>query len=96
MRTIKYLNELNSFSALREVAAHFPSHYVNKWRQSAKKVEKEKGRYIFEELVELAQEALTVSNHPVFSFDALSSMRKGLEKDMSPKQLVYRKDRSWV
>ena len=57
MRTVKYLNELDSFSAMREIAVRFPKHYVNKWRQSAKKVEQEKGRYIFEDLVEFAQEA---------------------------------------
>ena len=85
MRTVKYLNELDSFSAMREIAARFPARYVNKWRQSAKKVEKEKGRYTFEDLVEFAQEASADANHPVFSFDALSSIRKGLEKDTSHK-----------
>ena len=85
MRTFKYLNELDSFSAMREIAARFSMHYVNKWRQSAQKVEQEKGRYIFEDLVEFAQEASADANHPVFSFDALSSIRKGLEKDTSQK-----------
>ena len=85
MRTVKYLNELDSFSAMREIAARFPANYVNKWRQSAKKVEQEKGRYIFEDLVEFAQEASGDANHPVFSFDALSSITKGLEKDTSQK-----------
>ena len=85
MRTFKYLNELDSFLAMREIAARFPIHYVNKWRQSAKKVEQEKGRYIFEDLVEFAQEASADANHPVFSFDALSSIRKSLEKDTSQK-----------
>ena len=81
MRAVKYLNELESFSAMREIAARFLTNYVNKWRQSAKKVEQGKGKYIFEDLVEFAQEALVDANHPVFSFHALSSITKGLEKD---------------
>ena len=40
---------------------------------------------MFEDLVEFAQEASADANHPVFSFDALCSIRKGLERDTSQK-----------
>lgn len=81
MKSVKYLKELESYSTIRELAARLPTHYSNKWRENAKKVEARYGEYTFSNFVEFTQELSLDANHPVFSHDALTSTRKKLERE---------------
>ena len=81
MKSVKYLKELESYSTIRELAARLPTHYSNKWRENAKKVEARYGEYTFANFVEFTQESSLDANHPVFSHDALTPTRKELEKE---------------
>ena len=97
MKTVRYLKEFDSFSAIRELAARFPSHYCNKWRESAKKVQEMKGDYLFSDLVSFAQDASVDANHPVFSYDALTITRRELEnnrRDSNPKRKEVKTDKN--
>ena len=81
MKSVKYLKELESYSTIRELTARLPTHYSNKWRENAKKVEARYGEYTFANFVEFTQESSLDANHPVFSHDALTSTRKELERE---------------
>ena len=81
MKSIKYLEELESYSTIRELAARLPTHYSNKWRENAKKVEARYCEYTFANFVEFTQESSLDANHPVFLHDALTSTRKELERE---------------
>ena len=83
MKSMKYLKELESYSTIRELAAHLPTFYGNKWRENAKKLEA-KCEHSFANFAEFTQEASLDANHPVFSHDALTSTRKELEKERKP------------
>ena len=81
MKTVKYLNEFDKFSALRDLAARLPNHYCIKWTKSAKKIEESQGEYKFQDLVKFAQEASQDANQPFFSHQALSAVRKDIKKE---------------
>ena len=98
MKSVKYLEELESYSTIQELAARLPTFYGNKWKESAKKLEAKCGEYSFTNFVEFTQEASLDANHPVFSHDALTSTRKELENERNPpvdkmRQNPKRKDR---
>lgn len=81
MKSVKYLKELESYFTIRELAARLPTHYSNKWRENAKKVEARYREYTFANFVEFTQESFLNANHTVFSHDALTSTRKELERE---------------
>ena len=81
MKSVKYLKELESYSTIKELTARLPTHYSNKWRENAKKVEARYGEYTFANFVEFTQESSLDANYPVFSHDALTSTRKELERE---------------
>ena len=81
MKTVKYLREFDTFSAIQELVARLPPHYSNKWSQSAKKVKAKNGEYTFNDLVEFVQEAAADTTHPVFSHEALISKRREIQND---------------
>ena len=54
---------------------------INTWRKSAKEVETRNGEYTFDDFVEFVQDASRDANHPVFSYEALSVARRGLENN---------------
>ena len=95
MKTVKYLNEFSTFSAVRELAARLPTFYSNKWRESAKRIEMKNGEYTFSDFVDFSQDAARDANHPVFSYEALSATRKELEgqDNRGTKQGISRPDR---
>ena len=79
MSSVKYLKELDNFTIIRELAARLPNHYMNRWRENAKKTECEKGEYRFNDFVAFVEETSRDTNHPVFSYEALNSTKRGLE-----------------
>ena len=66
---------------IQQLAAHLPTYYSNKWRESTKKMEASCGEYSFENFVEFLHEARLDTNHSVFSRDPLNSTRRELEKE---------------
>ena len=52
MKTVKYLEDFNTFAAIQELVARLPPYYSKKWLQSAKDIELSKGKYDFDDLVE--------------------------------------------
>ncbi|CAB3983333.1 RNA-directed DNA polymerase from transposon X-element, partial [Paramuricea clavata] len=95
MKTVKYLREFDTFSAIQELVARLPSHYSNKWSQSAKKVEAKNGEYTFNDLVEFVQEAAADATHPVFSHEALISKRREIQKDAKQDDKKFDKKRKY-
>ena len=79
MSSVKYLKELDNFTIIQELAARLPNHYMNRWRENAKKTECEKGEYRFNDFVAFVEETSRDANHPVFSYEALNKTRRGLE-----------------
>ena len=95
MKTVKYLREFDTFSAIQELVARLPSHYSNKWSQSAKKVEAKNGEYTFNDLVEFVQKAAADATHPVFSHEALISKRREIQKDAKQDDKKFDKKRKY-
>ena len=95
MKTVKYLREFDTFSAIQELVARLPSHYSNKWSQSAKKVEAKNGEYTFNDLVEFVQEAAVDATNPVFSHEALISKRREIQKDAKQNDKKFDKKRKY-
>ena len=95
MKTVKYLREFDTFSAIQELVARVPSHYSNKWSQSAKKVEAKNGEYTFNDLVEFVQKAAADATHPVFSHEALISKRREIQKDAKQNDKKFDKKRKY-
>lgn len=80
MKTVKYLEDFNTFYAVQDLVARLLPYYSKKWLQSAKDVELEKGRYDFNNLVEFVQRAAKDATHPVFSHEALLLKQKEILK----------------
>ncbi len=95
MKTVKYLREFDTFSAIQELVARLPPHYSNKWSQSAKKVEAKNGEYTFNDLVEFVQEAAADATHPVFSHEVLISKRREIQNDGKQNDKKFDKKRKY-
>jgi hypothetical protein len=95
MKTVKYLREFDTFSAIQELVARLPSHYSNKWSQSAKNVEAKSGEYTFNDLVEFVEEAAADATRPCLSHVTIISKRKEIQKDAKQEDKKFDKKRKY-
>ena len=62
MKSVKYLEDFNTFSAIQDLVARLPSYCSTKRLKSARDIEDMNGRYDFNELVDVAIQARRNSN----------------------------------
>ena len=77
MKTLKYMEGLNSEDTLRKVTSKLPSTVGIRWRRLANKMLRYEERLAsFHDVVDFVKEEAALATDPVFSPDALKEARK--------------------
>ena len=72
MKSVEFLNDLNSTEVLKQVSSKLPSYSGVKWCCNAFEIKKKSGRVVtFHDLVKFVESEADLATDPVFSPDVL-------------------------
>lgn len=85
MKSVEFLNDLNSTEVLKQVSSKLPSYSGVKWCRNAFETKKKSGRVVtFHDLVKFVESEADLATDPVFSPDVLKAERGKVHNKYKP------------